>query len=311
VAGWRLWPTSTTVPTSRASRILWQSHVARCAASLRYGRNKQHCLPYWWPGSRVWCSPSPLTRTMLPDRPAAANPTAASRRLLLAALLSVASTKATGYCSEELVPDNYGSFGSIPASLVSASASRGAYSTVSTSNGTMASFPGKTGTALQLVPSSASPTKATLLTGAAHRAVGWYHVRGYIYLSLDYSGTARPVALSTTGPDGTEILVETLSTALKTDRRGEWIHVDDWVPSNQAEATALQLAVDPGDGFTTGYIQLTDISVCFEPRARARPSRGLQPAALVPAVPVAAPRGDRVQGRRLPHRKGRNRRTGG
>lgn len=118
---------------------------------------------------------------------------------------------------------------------------------------------------------------ATTQVAAAVRAVGWYRLRCYIYVAAGYDGSATPLtaqigsgaALSSSGAGAQA----PHPVALRAPRN-EWLHYDEWVPTNVGGAFGVVLVLAPGGGgapaWTSGQVQVAAVSVEFV-AASARP----------------------------------------
>jgi hypothetical protein len=183
--------------------------------------------------------------------------------MLLAVMLAVLAHGAAT-CTDELVSDPDFSAGTGFASIVDSGRSSGTYSTVSAATG-MESFPGDAQTALQLLPpASGGRTVTTLTTPTGYRSAGWFHVTCFVFVSSGASAGASitvqvvdAAAAAVPGSAATPIPLRPI--------RGEWLHYDVWVPSNRAGVVGVSLSVAPGAGFSGGELQLSRLSVCFEP----------------------------------------------
>jgi hypothetical protein len=127
-------------------------------------------------------------------------------------------------------------------------------------------FPGpSTIAAMQLNPSGRSRV-VMRSSGGSRSAVGFYRCTGWSYATSDYNGaTPGLTAALVDGSDAPVPLTDTYSATLASGlggRRDQWIHFDEWVPSNVASNNRVRLTFEPGH--TSGILQLAQLSVTWE-----------------------------------------------
>lgn len=136
-------------------------------------------------------------------------------------------------------------------------------------------FPGPLSfSAMELRPSGRS--RVVVRSSSGSRSEGWYRCSGWSYVTSDYNGVAPELTAALV--DGSDAVVPvtapftaTLASGLGS-RRNQWIHFDEWVPSNAASDNRLRLTFAPGH--TSGILQLAQLSVTWV-AFPARPAAGV------------------------------------
>lgn len=125
-------------------------------------------------------------------------------------------------------------------------------------------FPGpSTISAMQLSPTGRS--HVVLRSSAAGRSDGWYRCTGWSYATSDYNGATELTAVLVDNNDAPVALTSVFSATLASgigNRRNQWIHFDEWVPSNVDSMNRVRLTFAPGH--TSGILQLAQLSVTWE-----------------------------------------------
>ena len=148
-------------------------------------------------------------------------------------------------------------------------------------------FPGPaTVAALQLMP--AEDSRFVIHSSTGDNTGGWYRCTGWTYATAEYNGglLSPELTIELVDAAGTPLAHSRAYTAAlgSAVRRSQWIHFDEWVPSNVAGSKRARLTFAPGH--LAGFLQLAQLSVTFESFG-ARESYDIEPLAIY------QPEGDR------------------